>query len=145
MPSGRLDRFWLRCWLSGGGYGRRQSIRMTDEEFRKSNEGDDNQKHSSNRNDIVGEYKSLVQKVWGLRSGQWRWPSRRRYIGLWHLQLGSGNRGNLRERDRQRGYGLSGSSGYDAGLEARCNFGAGPASPGTLDKAVMTHVLERLG
>src|SRR6266487_3884775 len=103
MPSGRLDRSWLRCRLSGGGYGRRQSLRMTAEEFRKSNDGDDNQKHSSNRNDIVGEYKSLVQKVWGLRS-EWRLPSRRRYNGLWHLQLGSGNCGNLRERDRQGGY-----------------------------------------
>src|SRR5882762_7955477 len=103
------------------------------EDFRQREDGDDNQKDGRNRNDIVGENKRLTWRVlrgWrtrrlGLRL---RLRSRRRSFGAWDWQLGRGDGGNGRERDRQRRNGLRGSGSEGGGIEARGNFGNGPAA-----------------
>ena len=121
---------------------------MMAKDSRKRNNADNNQNHSCNRNDIVGEYKSLLLLVCALLTGRWHsrsWRFWQRYVELWRLQSCNGDRWNLRERNCHRRCGLRGSSGGDAGIEARRNFGDGPAPPGVAEKRVPCNVEIRLG
>src|SRR6266852_6880198 len=115
-------------------------------DFRQSDDRNDNQKHSGNRNDIVRENKSLLCRILNLQT----WRTRRRSWLGWlerrDLQFCRRDSLNRGKRHGQRRNGLSRSSGSDGdGIETRGDFWDGPAAPGIAAKRMTRDIKKRLG
>src|SRR5713226_5309973 len=115
-------------------------------DFRQSDDRNDNQKHSANRNDIVRENKSLLCRILNLQT----WRTRRRsWLGwlerrdLQFCRRDSLNRGKRHGQRRNR---LSRGSGSDRDrIETRGDFRNGPAPPGVAAERVTCDIEKRLG
>src|SRR5713226_4485750 len=122
------------------------------EDFWQRDDGDDNQEYGGDGNEIVWKDKSLLRRVSGLRTWWLRLRLGRREVGLSELQLGHRDRRNCREWNGQRRDGWlrnrlchsSGGLGRDR-IEARGDFGNGPASSGFVAEGVPRDIQEGLG
>src|SRR5437879_9672072 len=97
------------------------------EDFRQDDDRNNNQKHSSDRNDIVRENKRLLWRVFNLRTRRARRCSQFGWLELGELKPCCRDRWNGGKWDGQRRNGLPRSSGSNGdGVEARSDFGNRP-------------------
>jgi hypothetical protein len=113
--------------------------------FRQRENRNEDQKNSSNRNNIIRENKSLSRLAFNLRT--W-WPRRRFWFGGLErrdLQFRRRDRRNRGKRHGQRRNGLSCGSRDRDGIETRGDFGNTPAATGVTAERVARDVEKRLG
>ena len=100
------------------------------EDSRQHENGDNNKEPGSDRNDIVGQDKSLLRRVCGWQASWLRLRSWWRYVEPWDWQLCRRNRRHRRERNSQRRNGLAaGGRGRGHRIQVRGDFGNGPSAP----------------
>src|SRR6266852_6311181 len=106
--------------------------------------GDDDKQSGGNRNDIVGEKQSLLRLAGGLRTLRLCLRSRGPRVVGWDLQFCRKDRRDWREWNGQRRNGLRGGGRNGDRIEARGDFGNGPAPPGVAAESMPRDVEEWL-
>src|SRR5438128_1844420 len=110
------------------------------ENFRESDECDDDEDGGSQRHNVVGKNEGLPWRARDFRRKRRQYgPWRHR---LWNLQSRRWDRRNRRERRRQRRNGLRCGCGDRDGIEGRSDFGNGAAALGVTAEGV-THDVEK--
>ncbi len=114
-------------------------------DFRECQDRHDNQKRGSNRNDVIGKFQPLLRRVRGRRTRCLCLRFLQRCFELWNLQLRSRYCADSGERNRQWRNRLSGGRSDGHWIEARRDFGNGPAPSGIAPQGVPRHVEKWLG